>query len=167
LTLKTKRLILRPITIDDSDYILAQLNDPGWIKNIGDRNVHTIAEAATYIETKILSEKDNHNTAFFVVIRKDDPDATIIGQCGVFKRAGLESSDLGFAFLEPFCGHGYGYEAAAYVQDYAYKVMKVAKLVAITSDDNLASQALLRKLGMQHTKDLLLPNIEGNNRYFE
>jgi len=165
--IETTRLKLRPITLDDASYILAQLNDPGWLKNIGDRGVRTLLGAKEYIDTKILSSLDNPQCAFFVVIRKDDPDKLVIGQCGVFKREGLEDPDLGFAFLENFCGMGYGYEAASAVMEYAYNDMQLKKLVAITSDNNEISQALLRKLGMNYTKDLLLPNIEGNNRYFE
>lgn len=165
--LTTNRLILRPITKDDAPYVLAQLNDPGWIKNIGDRNVHSLEEAEHYITSKILPNLEKPICAFFVVIRKSDPEKTIIGQCGVFKRDGLEDPDLGFAFLEKYCGQGYGYEAANAVQKYARETMNLKKLVAITSDDNVVSQALLRKLGMKHTKDMLLPNIEGNNRYYE
>lgn len=165
--LTTNRLILRPITIADAPYILEQLNDPGWIKNIGDRNVQTLVGAEHYIKTKILPNLQKPICAFFVVTRKSDSDKTIIGQCGVFKRDGLEDPDIGFAFLERYCGQGYGYEAAEKVQKYAKEQMKIKKLVAITSDDNLVSQALLRKLGMKHTQDLLLPNIEGNNRYYE
>jgi len=166
LNFTTHRLSLRTITIEDAPYVLAQLNDAGWIKNIGDRNVHSLEEAKDYIADKILPSLEKPECAFFVVSKKSDPD-TIIGQCGIFKRAGLNNPDLGFAFLEAYCGQGYGYEAAAAVMSYASKTMQLSKLVAITSDDNIASQALLRKLGMKHTKNLHLPNITGNNRYYE
>ncbi len=165
--LETKRLNLRPVGLEDAAYVLAQLNDPGWIKNIGDRNVHTIEEAENYINTKILPSADHKRSALFVAIRKDDPDKTIIGQCGIFSREGLLNPDLGFAFLENYCGKGYGYEAASTVLKYAQETMGITKVVAITSDENLISQSLLIKLGMKYTKDIMLPNIEGNSRYFE
>ncbi len=168
MTLETERLLLRPISIADNDYVLAQLNDPGWLKNIGDRKVKTLEAATAYIENKILAalEKDPR-CAFFVAIRKEDPKQIIIGQCGVFKRDGLEDPDLGFAFLEAYCGLGYGYESSSAVLEYALETMNLNKIVAITSDENIASQKLLNKLGLQYTKDITLPKIEGNNRYFE
>ena len=36
-TLSTARLRLRPFTEDDADFILALLNDPGWLRFIGDK----------------------------------------------------------------------------------------------------------------------------------
>ncbi len=168
MTLETERLYLRPITAGDNAYVLAQLNDPGWLQNIGDRKVKTLEQATAYIENKIIAALEkNPRCAFFVAIRKEDLEQKIIGQCGVFKREGLEDPDLGFAFLEAFCGQGYGYEAASVVLKYALESMNLTKLVAITSDKNIASQRLLSKLGMHYTKDITLPKIEGNNRYFE
>jgi len=40
--LRTERLTLTPPTADDADFVLELLNDPGWIKNIGDRGVRTL-----------------------------------------------------------------------------------------------------------------------------
>jgi len=165
--LHTERLTLRPITLSDADYVLQQLNDPGWLKYIGDRNIHSLEAAEEYISTKIIAAVENGIGTFFVVIRQADPEKEIIGQCGVFKRDGLGCEDLGFAFLEKYCGKGYGYEASKAVLTYAQETLKIKKLVAITSDENLASQALLRKLGMRHTDDILLPKIEGNNMLYE
>ena len=36
-TLSTARLRLRPFTEDDADFILTLLNDPDWLRFIGDK----------------------------------------------------------------------------------------------------------------------------------
>jgi len=39
--LETKRLILQQATVDDAEVVLALLNEPSFIQNIGDRYEHT------------------------------------------------------------------------------------------------------------------------------
>jgi ribosomal-protein-alanine N-acetyltransferase len=47
--LETERLILRQASIDDAEFILALLNEPSFIRNIGDRGVRTMEDARNYI----------------------------------------------------------------------------------------------------------------------
>ena len=44
--IETGRLLLREFTDSDSAFFLELLNDPAWIRNIGDRHVRTVAEAS-------------------------------------------------------------------------------------------------------------------------
>ena len=48
--IETKRLVLRRQTVKDDEFILDLMNDPEWIRYIGDRGVRTLDEARTYIE---------------------------------------------------------------------------------------------------------------------
>mgnify|MGYP000511854259 CR=1 FL=1 len=43
--LETERLYLRRITLDDADLMLAIWNDPSFVRNVGDRGIHTIEAA--------------------------------------------------------------------------------------------------------------------------
>ncbi len=46
-------------------------------------------------------------------------------------------------------GQGYATEAAQRLIDYAFTEMRLKRLIATTEHDNLASQAVMRKLGMR------------------
>jgi len=76
-----------------------------------------------------------------------------IGLCGLIKRDGLDDVDIGFAFLPDYRTRGYAYEAAAATMTYGKEVLKLERIVAITSPDNEASGRLLEKLGLrfEHT----------------
>ena len=43
---------------------------------------------------------------------------------------------------------GYASEAASALVDYTFRTLNLARIVAMTDDDNTASQAVMRKLGM-------------------
>jgi len=47
--LETERLTLRWLTAEDASFILVLLNDPGWLRFIGDRGVRTVEDAGNYI----------------------------------------------------------------------------------------------------------------------
>ncbi|MBE0695856.1 MAG: hypothetical protein IH586_02945 [Anaerolineaceae bacterium] len=42
---ETDRLILRQLTTSDADFILRSVNEPAWLRFIGDRGVHTLDQA--------------------------------------------------------------------------------------------------------------------------
>ena len=54
---ETERLIIRPTTESDSEFIFKLLNTPKWLKYIGDRNIKTVENAKEYIKDK----NDVHN----------------------------------------------------------------------------------------------------------
>jgi RimJ/RimL family protein N-acetyltransferase len=88
-----------------------------------------------------------------------------IGMCGLIKRDTLDEIDLGYAYLPAWRGQGYAWEAARAVLDHAPS-LGIRRLLAITSPDNLASNGLLRKLGMRFEQFIhLVPDDAGTNLY--
>jgi RimJ/RimL family protein N-acetyltransferase len=92
-------------------------------------------------------------------------DRVAIGMCGLIKRDTLDEIDIGYAYLPAWRGQGYAYEAARAVLDHA-TALGIRRLVAIVAPDNVASNALLRKLGMRFEKFThLVPGDAGTNLY--
>jgi len=155
-TYETKRLFLKPTTAEDATFFLKLYNTPDWLKYIGDRNIKTAEEAATFIQQKIAPQFQRLGYSNYTVIRKSD--GIKIGSCGLYDRAGLESVDLGFAFLPEYYKQGFGYESAEKVKELAFQNFNLAKLQAITVSYNLASVNLLKKLGFHFLKNMYLPD---------
>lgn len=166
---RTERLILRDITPGDAPFCLELLNDPGFIKYIGDRKVRTLEQAEKYITEKIIGQYVSKGYGMYLVaIRKEQSDETeIVGQCGLVKREGLHKTDIGFSFLERYCGMGYGYESAVAVLGLAKSAFGLSHVAGITSEDNIVSQKLLTKLGMKLVDTIILPNIDEPSMYYE
>jgi hypothetical protein len=47
--LETDRLLIRWLTIDDAPFILKLVNEPAWLRFIGDRGVKNIEDARNYL----------------------------------------------------------------------------------------------------------------------
>jgi RimJ/RimL family protein N-acetyltransferase len=156
--LRTERLTLTPPVADDAGFVLELLNDPGWIANIGDRGVRTLDGARAYIEERFSK------SPWFVV---RDAAGQPLGMCGVVVgRDGLDSPDIGYAFLARHSGQGYATEAAAAVLRHARETMGLTKLAAITTPTNTASQRVLEKLGFRFVQMINLPGSEEPSAYF-
>jgi len=161
----TERLILKPTTVEDAEFILKLHNSPLWLQFIGDRNTKTILDAKTYIETKMLPQLHELGYGNYTVIRKKDNAK--IGTCGLFNREGLEGIDIGFAFLSEFHNQGYAYESTKVIKEAALTKFNIKKLSAITMKENISSQKLLEKLGLVYTKDILIPNDDDELMLYE
>ena len=142
--LDTDRLALRQLDLDDAPFILQLLNDPDWIRYIGDRGVRTVEAARDYLESRILAQYAKHGFGLWMVERRDGGP---MGICGLVKRDNLPLPDLGFAFMPGYRGHGYAYEAALAVRDHATGALGIRRLLAVTSPVNTASVTLLERLG--------------------
>jgi len=54
IVLETNRLVLRHLCNDDADFMIELLNDPSFIKNIGNRNIKSREDAQNYISKSAM-----------------------------------------------------------------------------------------------------------------
>ncbi len=154
IVVETERLVLRRVTAEDAPFILELLNDPDWLRYIGDKNVRNLEDAHGYIQTGPMAMYARYGLGLYVTALKEG--GIPIGLCGLLRRDGLPDPDLGFAFLPAFRGRGFGSEAAAATLEYGKKTLRLERVVAITSPDNVRSGRLLEKLGMRFDRMIRL-----------
>jgi RimJ/RimL family protein N-acetyltransferase len=152
---KTGRLILRQLTINDADFILKLVNEPSWLQFIGDRGVHTNADAQNYILQGPVNSYERLGFGLYLVELKEN--RIPIGICGLIKRDALQDVDIGFAFLPEYWGKGYGFEAASAVLALGKKKFGLKRIVAVTNPDNARSIRLLEKLGLHFKQMVRIP----------
>ncbi len=154
--LETERTILREVTTEDAEFILDLLNQPTFIKYIGDRNVRTVSEARDYIDNRFRESYKQFGFGMWAVELKEN-DAPI-GICGFVKRDSLPDADIGFAFLPQFCGNGYAFESAAAAMKYGRETLNLKRVLAITSRGNETSGKLLEKINFKFERLIKLPH---------
>lgn len=162
--IETERLTMRRAEVDDAAFIVELLNDPGWLRFIGNKNVRTPEDARAYIARALVSMYERLGFGLYLVERK--ADGAPVGLCGLIKRDSLEDVDLGFAFLPQFRGEGYAREAAAAVMEHARADFGLKRLVAITTQDNEASSRLLEKLGFRFERVIRTPEADEELKLF-
>jgi RimJ/RimL family protein N-acetyltransferase len=162
--LETERLALRRLSADDAEFILELLNQPSFIKNIGDRGVRTDEDAVRYIKNGPVASYERFGFGLYLVELKGS--AIPIGICGLLKRETLEDVDVGFAFLPEFWSRGYAVESASAVLKHGRNVLGIGRIVAITTPENHGSIRVLEKIGLRFERLMKLSEGEPEIKLF-
>ncbi len=144
----TDRLRIDLFSAEDSPFIISLLNSKGWIDGIGDRAVHSTADAEAFIS------KINHKDLFrYWAVRLKETGAAI-GMISCMKREHLNDFDLGFAFLPEYNGLGYAHEAAQKLLFVLKERPQFHRVLAICAPSNHRSVNLLEKLDFRFENQL-------------
>ncbi len=152
--IETERLHLRQLNAGDAPFMLELLNEPSFIRNIGDRGVRNVEDAAGYILRGPVDSYARHGFGLWLVELKES--GTPAGICGLVRRDALPDPDIGYAFLPRFRSRGFAREAAAATLGYAFDALKLERVLAITNPDNSGSIKVLEKIGLKFERRVRL-----------
>lgn len=144
---ETERLKLRPISLQDADFVRRLVNSEGWLEFIGDREVNSNEDAEAYIQ-KIIDKEGYHYSVF-----SDQKSGVPMGVVTFLHRDEENFPDIGFALLPSFEGKGYAYEASRAYLDRVLELEKFDRILGICLAHNQRSIALLKRLGLRHLED--------------
>lgn len=145
--LRTERLSLRPIDMNDVDWLCELSRLPLVRKYLLDDRIIDRDEALGLVTDSI---KNFNVTKLGLWVVMNLPEEERTGFAGFTFEGGLPSLIYG---LHPdYWSHGLTTEAAKSVLDYALDRVKVSKIVADVDEPNTASIRVLRKLGMRQVR---------------
>jgi RimJ/RimL family protein N-acetyltransferase len=161
----TTRLRLRELDEGDAGFMVELLNQPDFLRFIGDRGVRDLEQARTYLHDGPVASYASHGMGMYAV----EPRAggTPLGVCGLVVREGLAGPDIGFAFLPQHYGRGYAFEAASAMRAHARHALRLPRVLAIVSPGNDRSIALLHRLGLRDAGTVTLPGKDEEILLFE
>ncbi len=160
---ETNRLRLRHLSTADAPFMLELLNDPDFIRNIGDRQVRTLEEASQYVLKNNVASYEQHGFGLYLVESKQGIG---LGICGLLRRECHPHVELGYAFLPAARGQNYAFEAARAVIDHGLESLQLPRIIALTAPDNTASIRVLEKLGFRFDRMVQWLNPERGSRLF-
>src|ERR1700732_3107794 len=99
----TDRLVLRRLGLADAEFILELLNEPAFLRFIGDKGGRILHDAREYLLKGPMGSYERHGFGLCAACLLDGTPA---GICGLVKRDGLTDADVGFAFLSRHCSKG-------------------------------------------------------------
>ncbi|HEX4510878.1 MAG TPA: GNAT family N-acetyltransferase [Burkholderiaceae bacterium] len=145
--LRTQRLLLRWFTPEDAEFVRRLLNDPAWLRHIGDRGVRTRKQATAWIRARLVEPYGRLGFGFWAMERL--VDGHLIGLCGLVQRDTLPHADVGYALMPAWRGQGYAREAAVACMRYGREVLGLPAIWGITSPSNADSARVLEDLGLR------------------
>lgn len=149
--IESTRLLITTWKADDLPAAQKLWGDPEFMRYIDLRGGLNADQVAEKLQQEIERQEQFGIQYWKVILRQTEE---IIGCCGL-RPYDLPNRvyELGFHFMKQHWGRGYAQESVTAVIDYAFRVMQVPKLFAGHNPKNLASAAVLTKLGFHRVED--------------
>ncbi len=152
--LETERLQVRPLSVDDAAAVRAVSGEPhpGWLEwTAATYGQLEALRQPPYGERAICLRDDGELVGMVGVVPSMGPFGQLPGFGGAIGPEDLLRPEVGlyWAVAPGHRGNGYATEAARAVIDHGFAELGLARIVATTERDNLASIAVMRRLGMR------------------
>ena len=143
LELQTPRLRLRALRTTDLDTVLALRTDPAAME----RMLEGVQDRAAALEPLRTFEGlwEARGLGMFGVFERDS--GAFVGEAGLMLRPDGLGLAVRYSLLPAARGRGYAREAITEIVSFALADGRLDRVVAVLSDDNKASQALVEDLG--------------------
>lgn len=142
----TERLYLREMTSDDYADLAEILQNPAVMYAY--EHAFSDEEVRDWLERQFCRYREDGYGLWAVIERNS---GEFIGQCGLTRQSiGVgQEVEIGYLLKEKFWHRGYASEAAAGCRDYAFRELKLHRVVSIIRDNNTASLRVARNVGMR------------------
>ncbi len=150
--LETDRLRLRPFVRDDLDETAAMLGDPETMRYYPAPKSRE--ESLGWIEWNLRLYAE-HGFGLWVLELKETGE--FAGDCGLIPQTieGSEEIEIGYHVVRRLWRRGLASEAAAACRDHARDVLGLQRVVSIINPENVPSQGVARKIGMELDREIV------------
>jgi len=162
-TLKTKRLILRPLSRFDQDAmvdtIMSDMDVMYWLPYSDEVSTpEGQREIALGYITDFIKPWDEFGFGVWAVCIRDTELGTLgnfIGYCGFIPEQ-IEGAgpELVYAMGKSMWGKGLATEVSIACLDWIFIRLEIFCVHAVTDKENLSSRSVMEKIGMKHEKDV-------------
>ncbi len=165
--IETKNLILRDVKESDIDGMF-QLDSNKEVHKYLGNNPITNKKQAEEAVTFIRQQYKERGIGRFATVEKSS--GRFIGWAGLKLNQGEKEKlngvedfiDVGYRFIPTFWGRGYATEAALASLEYGFKTMNYDLIYGAAEAENIASNKILRKIGLQFSNEFIYDNIKCN-----
>jgi len=145
LQIETPRLLLRPTRREDFEAWAAFMADPESARYVGGTQPRSVAWRGFLTMAGAWAIQ---GFAMFSVIEK--ASGRWIGRIGPWQPEGWPGTEVGWGIVRDRCGLGYATEAATATIDWAFATLSWSEVIHTIDVENVASQAVARKLGSRN-----------------
>jgi [ribosomal protein S5]-alanine N-acetyltransferase len=149
--LETKRLLLRPLTMDDLDALLALYSDTD-VKKYVYTEAMTLEETREELEWAIKVYSEQPGFGLWATIHKETGE--FIGRCGLLQWTIEDRTEVELTYMlaQKYWGKGLGTEVAQALMEYGIEKLNLSRLICCIDQENQASIRVAENLGMRFEK---------------
>lgn len=152
----SERLLLRPYNDNDLDFLESLLTNPNIMRYIGNGQTRDKEGIRKFLEWIYDTYSLNTNYGLRLIIEKESNKR--IGHAGLVPQIinGKKEIEIGYWISQEYWGRGFATEVARRLMEYGKNNLNLGKMIALIQKDNIASQKVANKIGMQLEKEIVL-----------
>lgn len=148
--IKTERLLLRPLSINDLNTVheyASDIDNSRFMLRLPNETIEETAEFLTDV-TKEWAKSHPEFYEFAIVL-----NGVQIGAVSIYLDDNKEEGELGWVLNNKYQKMGYALEAAHAVKDFALNNLRLKKLIAKCDYRNVSSYRLMERIGLKLESD--------------
>lgn len=161
--IETDRIILREFELNDMQAVFNFSSNAEVQKYTGDTILNNLDQAKDIIVNVWFSDYKKYGYGRYAVVYK--PEHKVIGFAGLKYLPELDETDIGFRFLPEYWGKGIATEVSRKIIKYGFEVLKLNRIIGIAMPENLASNKVLDKIGLDFYKFDMYVGEDENEKY--
>jgi len=156
----SQRLGFRFWKTDDLDHFSEMNADPEVMQHFP--KVLTLDESKEFLD-RLMAHQEKHGYCYYAVELKESGEwLGFIGMAyQTFESDFTPCTDIGWRLKRSAWGHGYATEGAECCKIFAFRTLKLTKLIATCTTTNFSSENVMKKIGMTKSADFKHPNLTG------
>lgn len=160
-TLETKRLVLRPLVLNDAPALQKFFNNWNIIKHLNENIPWPYPEDGTYtfFKNDCLPRMKKRQAVIWTITLDSNPIGLI--EYRDKPKFNTDQENRGFWIGEPYWNKGYITEAVFAVNDFVFFNLGVDKMILDNFKDNTASRRIKEKTGSTYLHDTTRPHRGG------
>lgn len=148
-TIETARLTLRPFNLDDSKPLYQILSVPNVLRYFPSSDPPDLDRVEKLIERRIKHWQD-YGYGWWAVVPHTEQQ--LIGWSGLQYLPDTDEIEIGYLLSKPYWGKGLATESAIAGLAFGFDRLGLREIIGIVHPENIASQGVLKKIGMQFVK---------------
>lgn len=154
-TIHTRRLLIRPFTLDDVGVYHRVINDDPDVMRYLPDGVPVSPEHSARTLHYFIEHGQQWGFSFMAVTHK--VDGALMGHVGLHKLS--DAVEVGYALGKVYWGQGYATEAAQALLRFGFTHLQLSEIIALAYATNTASRRVMERLGMRFAGE--------TDRYYE
>ena len=145
-TIQTERLVLSPFALEHLDGLFAMNRNPAVMRYLGD--IQTREETKAGI-LRVQARWQKYGYGWWTILLRKT--GAVIGAACLQNLAHTDDAplEIGWRLMPEYHGKGFATEAGRAAMEFGFNQVGVERLVAVAHPENIASQKVMQRLGMQ------------------
>ncbi|WP_249977979.1 GNAT family N-acetyltransferase [Vreelandella olivaria] len=144
-TIKTGRLVLRPLKLTDAEALLTIFSDPDVMKYWNTAPWNSLEDAMSFIKESTAAMDRQESITLGIML---EATSELIGKCMLFSyESESKRAEIGFGIGKQYWGYGFVSEAGEALIKYGFESLGLRRIEAEIDPENISSGRALERLG--------------------